>query len=74
MSAGFYVVVLVLFLLLGALEVVVPRRLDDLMGRLIGRAYRDSASETARVRWIRLNGILLLVLCCLMSFSLASSS
>ena len=73
MSVWVYVVVLILFLVLGTLEVVVPRRLDDLMGRLVGRAYRDAASEASRVRWIRLNGLLLLVLCCLMSFSLASS-
>lgn len=69
-----YAVILMLFFVLGALETLVPRRLDGLMGRLLGRAYARAASERSRVRWIRLNGLLLLVLCALMSFSLAGSS
>ena len=44
--------------------------LDALTGRILGRAYLRAASERSRVCWIRLNGLLLPVLCALVSFAL----
>ena len=74
MSATASIVALAFFFVLGVLETLVPRKLDGLMGRVLGRAYLDGASERSRVRWIRLNGLVLLVLCALMSFALGGHS
>ena len=70
MSATGFIVVLALFFVLGVLETLVPRRLDGLMGKVLGSAYEQAASERSRLRWIRFNGLFLLALCAFMSFAL----
>ena len=74
MSTTASIVVLAFFFVLGVLETLVPRRMDGLMGRVIGSAYVRGASERSRLRWIRLNGLFLLALCAFMSFALAGPS
>ena len=74
MSATASIVALASFSVLGVLETLVPRKLDGLMGKVLGRTYLGGASERSRVRWIRLNGLVLLVLCALLSFALGGRS
>lgn len=74
MSATVSIAILVFFFVLGAFETIAPRKLDGLMARLAGRRYVRGASERLRVRWIRLNGIFILVLCALMSFAVGAGS
>ena len=74
MSETAFTVVLASFFVLGVLETLAPRRMDGLMGKVLGSAYEQAASERSRLRWIRLNGLFLLALCMFMSFALVGSS
>jgi hypothetical protein len=49
-----------LFMVLGALMAFLPGRMDGLMARIVGGRYTSGTSDRLRVRWIRVNGILLL--------------
>ena len=63
-----------LFLALGLLEILVPRTMDGLMGKVVGSAYERGASERSRLLWNRTNGIFLLASCVFITFALAGPS
>ena len=61
MSVPAYTVAAGLFVVLGVLMAFVPGRMDGLMARIVGDHYTSGASDRLRLRWSRLNGLMLLV-------------
>lgn len=70
MSVAVYTVAAGLFVILGVLMAFLPGRMDGLMARIVGVRYTSGASDRLRVRWIRINGFLLLLFSGLMFFTL----
>ena len=60
-----------LFVVLGVFMAFLPGRMDGLMARIVGGRYTSGASDRLRVRWIRVNGFLLLLFCALIFLSLS---
>ncbi len=61
MSVAVYTVAAGLFVVLGILMAVLPGWMDGLMARIVGGRYTSGASDRLRLRWIRVNGFLLLL-------------
>lgn len=60
-----------MFVLLGVFMAFLPGRMDGLMTRIVGGRYTSGASDRLRVRWIRVNGFLLLLFCALIFLNLS---
>ncbi len=70
MSSPVFAAIVGFLLVLGVLETFFPGKMDNLMSRVAGRRYTSAASDRLRVRWIRLNGLMLLAFSGLMFFTL----
>jgi hypothetical protein len=71
MSISMYTGAAGLFMVLGALMAFLPGRMDGLMARIVGGRYTSGTSDRLRVRWIRVNGILLLLFSALIFLNLS---
>ena len=61
MSVPVFTVAAGLFVVLGFLMAFLPGRMDGLMTRIVGPHYTSGATDRLRLRWIRVNGFLLLL-------------
>ena len=71
MSVPFYTGAAGLFMVLGVFMAFLPGRMDGLMTRIIGRRYTWGTSDRLRMRWIRVNGFLLLLFSVLIFLNLS---
>ena len=74
MSVPFYTGAAGLFVILGVFMAFLPGRMDGLMARIVGGRYTSGATDRLRLRWIRLNGLLLLVFSALIFLNLSGRS
>ena len=49
-----------MFVILGVFMAFLPGRMDGLMARIVGGRFTSGTSDRSRMRWIRVNGFLLL--------------
>ena len=69
MSVPLYTGAAGLFMALGVFMAFLPGRMDGLMTRIVGRRYTSGTSDRLRLRWIRVNGFLLLLFSALILLS-----
>ena len=74
MSVPLYTGAAGLFMVLGVFMAFLPGRMDGLMTRIVGRRYTSGTSDRLRLRWIRVNGLLLLLFSALILLSLSGRS
>ena len=74
MSVPLYTGAAGLFMALGVFIAFLPGRMDGLMTRIVGRRYTSGTSDRLRLRWIRVNGFLLLLFSALILLNLSGRS
>jgi hypothetical protein len=74
MSVPLYAGAAGLFMILGVLMNFLPGRMDALMARIVGARYTSGTSDRLRMRWIRVNGFLLLLFSALIFLNLSGRS
>ena len=74
MSVPLYTGAAGLFMVLGVLMAFLPGRMDGLMTRIVGGRYTSGTSGRLRMRWIRVNGFLLLLFSALIFLNLSGRS
>ena len=71
MSVPVYTGAAGLFVVFGVFMAFLPGRMDEPMARIVGGRYTSGASDRLRMRWIRVNGFLLLLFSALIFLNLS---
>jgi hypothetical protein len=74
MSVPLYTETAGLFMILGVLMAFLLGRMDALIARIVGVRYTSGTSDGLRMRWIRVNGFLLLLFSALIFLNLSGRS